>query len=406
MIRLDQNDGNAHFERARLLERKGTLDSAIADYNEYVRISPADAVGHYNRGVLFNTKGDADRAIADYTEAIRLDPGYVAAFAHRGLVYESKHDLDRARADFQAAIPLPLKHESGKWGHDTAQARLAVLTQPAVTPAVPAPPKTTPANIKPATVAPVPAPAPSLPTVSTPAGPVGAKLAVVIGNGAYRNAPALPNPPNDARAIANALKDDGFQVIEATDLDRVDMERVLLDFLQKAPSAKVRLVFYAGHGMQIDGNNYLVPVDATVASKNTAVFELVDIDRIIKGLDDESRANVIILDACRENPFETHIGSSRSGRRGSGLSGYETVGSGTLIAFATAPGNTASDGNGAHSPFTTALLKHIGTPKLELNQMLTRVRVDVAAATEKKQIPWVNSSLLGEVYLGQEQRSK
>ena len=117
-------------------------------------------------------------------------------------------------------------------------------------------------------------------------------------------------------------------------------------------------------------------------------------------------ANVIMLDACRENPFETHIGSGRSGRKGSGLSGYESVGSGTLIAFATAPGNTASDGNGAHSPFTTALLKHIGTPKLELNQMLTRVRVDVAAATEKKQIPWVNSSLLGEVYLGQEQRSK
>ena len=216
----------------------------------------------------------------------------------------------------------------------------------------------------------------------------------------------LPNPANDARAIAKALKDNDFQVIEATDLDRVGMDRVLIDFLQRASSAKVRLLFYAGHGIQVDGNNYLVPIDATIVSKSTAVFELVAIDRILKGLDDEAYSNVIILDACRDNPFESRISSSRSSRRGSGLSGYESVGSGTLIAFATGPGNTAEDGSGAHSPFTTALLKHIGTPKLELNQMLTRVRIDVAAATAKKQIPWVNSSLLGEVYLSQKQRSR
>lgn len=157
--------------------------------------------------------------------------------------------------------------------------------------------------------------------------------------------------------------------------------------------------FYAGHGIQVDGNNYLVPIDAAVKSKNTAIFELIDIDRILKGLDEETHANVVILNACRDNPFETRIGPSRSAGRGAGLSGYEAVGAGTLIAFATAPGNTAADGSGTHSPFTGALLKHIGTPKLELNQMLTRVRIDVAAATEKKLVPWVNSSLLGEVYL-------
>jgi len=168
----------------------------------------------------------------------------------------------------------------------------------------------------------------------------------------------------------------------------------------------VRLLFYAGHGISIDGNNYLVPVDAMVANKNAALFELIDIDRILKGLDDEARANVIILDACRDNPFEPRLMPSRSAGRGSGLVAYQTVGSGTLIAFATAPGNTAADGTGAHSPFTTALLKYIGAPGIEVNQMLTRVRIDVAAATERKQIPWVNSSLLGDVYLGPEQRSK
>jgi len=237
-------------------------------------------------------------------------------------------------------------------------------------------------------VEPPAAPAASRPAIVAPAGPVGARLALVIGNGAYRNAPPLPNPANDAHAVAKALREIGFHVIEATDLDRTGMERALLDFLQKAPSANVRLLFYAGHGIQVDGNNYLVPIDAAVKSKNTAIFELVDIDRILKGLDDEAHANVVILDACRDNPFETRIAPSRSAGRGAGLSGYEGVGAGTLIAFATAPGNTAADGSGVHSPFTVALLKHIGTPKLELNQMLTRVRIDVAAATEKKQVPW------------------
>ena len=256
-------------------------------------------------------------------------------------------------------------------------------------------------RVKPAApVAPAsPAPAATPPKIVAPTTAVGAKLALVIGNGAYRNAPALPNPTSDARAMAEALRSDGFHVIEATDVDRAALERALLDFLRKAPGAKLRLLFYAGHGIQVDGNNYLVPVDATVESKSSALFELVDIDRILKGLDDEAHANVIILDACRDNPFEAHLSSGRSITRGSGLSGYTTVGSGTLIAFATAPGTTAEDGSGNHSPFTAALLKHIGTPKLEVNQMLTRVRIDVAAATGKRQIPWVNSSLLGEVFL-------
>jgi tetratricopeptide (TPR) repeat protein len=401
-IRINPQDATAHFMRAFALSRKGALDSSIADYNEVIRINPADATAHSNRGILLSKKGDVDRAIADFTEAVRLDPGYTGALAHRGLAYESKHDIERARADFTAVLSLPPKYTSGKWAHDTAQVRLAVLTPPAAAPAATA----GPAMKSVVEAPPVSAPASSQPTIVAPVRPVGARLALVIGNGAYRNAPTLPNPSNDAHAIAKALRDIGFQVIEATDLDRAGMEGVLLDFLQKAPSANVRLLFYAGHGMQVDGNNYLVPIDATVKSKNTAIFELVDIDRILKGLDDEAHANVIILDACRDNPFETRIAPSRSGGRGAGLSGYEAVGAGTLIAFATAPGNTAADGSGIHSPFTVALLKHIGTPKLEVNQMLTRVRIDVAAATEKKQVPWVNSSLLGEVFLNRNERAK
>ena len=332
-IRINPQDATAHFMRAFALSRKGELDRSITDYNEVIRINPADATAHSNRGILWSKKGDIERAIDDFTEAVRLDPAYTGALAHRGLAYERKRDIDRARADFAKVLSLPPKYTSGKWAHDTAEVRLAVLSPPAAAPAATASPTMKSVAETPA----VPAPASSQPTIVVPAGPVGAKLALVIGNGAYRNAPPLPNPANDAHAITKALQDVGFQVIEATDLDRVGMERVLLDFLQKAPSANVRLLFYAGHGMQVDGNNYLVPIDATVKSKNTATFELVDIDRILKGLDDEAHANVIILDACRDNPFETRISpSSRSAGRGSGLSGYEMVGAGTLIAFATA----------------------------------------------------------------------
>jgi uncharacterized caspase-like protein len=206
--------------------------------------------------------------------------------------------------------------------------------------------------------------------------------------------------------VANTLRGMGFQVIEGSNLDRASMERALQEFLQRAPTSTVRLLFYAGHGISMDGDNFLVPVDATVATKTAAMFELIDIDRILKGLDDEAHANIVILDACRDNPFESRISPSRSATKGGGLIAYQSVGSGTLIAFATAPGNTAADGTGAHSPFTTALLKHIGESGVEVNQMLTRVRIEVATATEKKQIPWVNSSLLGEVYLGAESRPK
>ena len=231
----------------------------------------------------------------------------------------------------------------------------------------------------------------------------GYRVALVIGNGAYANASNLPNPPNDAHAVARTLRDMGFEVIEGTDLDRAGMERMIRDFLRKAPNARVTLLFYAGHGMQVDGRNYLVPVDAKLAAPSDLGFETIELDKILAGLDDAARANIIILDACRDNPlarsFASRLGASRSAAVPGGLAGYSTVGTGTLIAFATAPGQTALDGRDSNSPFTAALIKHLRTPGMEVNQMLTRVRVEVAGATGNRQIPWANSSLLGDVYL-------
>jgi hypothetical protein len=236
------------------------------------------------------------------------------------------------------------------------------------------------------------------------------RVALVIGNGKYVNAGALPNPANDAQAVARALGEIGFDVAQGTDLDRNAMERLLRDFLRKAVAARVALLFYAGHGMQVDGRNYLVPVDAKLEAASDLGFETVELDKILASLDDPSRATIVILDACRDNPlarsFSMRLGATRSTAVGAGLAAYSTLGTGTLIAFATAPGQVALDGQAANSPFTQGLVNHLRTPGLEVRQMLTRVRADVAASTRNRQIPWDNSSLLGEVYLADQPKDQ
>jgi Caspase domain len=226
------------------------------------------------------------------------------------------------------------------------------------------------------------------------------RIALVVGNGKYQHANALPNPANDARAVAKALGELGFDVAQGVDLDRNGMERLLRDFLNKAKAAQVVLLFYAGHGLQVDGRNYLVPVDAKLETSTDLNFGTVDLDRILASLDTPARANIVILDACRDNPLaRSFAAKTRSASVGAGLAAYTSLGTGTLIAFSTAPGKVAADGDKANSPFTESLIKHLRTPGLEVRQMLTRVRNDVATATGEMQVPWDNSSLRGDVYL-------
>jgi uncharacterized caspase-like protein len=232
----------------------------------------------------------------------------------------------------------------------------------------------------------------------------------VIGNGAYTHVRALPNPTNDARAMAKSLRDIGFVVTEGTDLDRAAMQATIRDFLRDAARSQVAVVYYAGHGVQIDGRNYLVPIDIEFRAGSGMTDTMMDMDTIMAGLDDQVRTNILILDACRNNPVAPKLASAGPARdieAGAGLAAPatlgagSTLGAGTLIAFATAPGQVALDGEGANSPFSAALTRHIGTPGLEVQQMLTRVRAEVVAVTKGKQVPWSNSSLLGEVYLAE-----
>ena len=162
--------------------------------------------------------------------------------------------------------------------------------------------------------------------------------------------------------------------------------------------------------MQVEGRNYLVPVDVQLKAGSRISDAMLEMDTIMAGLDDQVRTNILIMDACRNNPMAQQTvsaGANRGIEAGSGLAAPtslgagSTLGAGTLIAYATAPGQVALDGEGANSPFSAALSRHIGTPGLEVQQMLTRVRAEIVAATKAKQVPWSNSSLLGEVYLAE-----
>jgi hypothetical protein len=227
------------------------------------------------------------------------------------------------------------------------------------------------------------------------------RVALVIGNGAYTNATKLPNPSNDATAISQALRRIGFDVVEGRDLSKRSMEEKIIEFGRKLDNASVALFFYAGHGLQVGGRNYLVPTDATLERAGDLSFETIDVSQVLAQMEAEKRVNLVFLDACRDNPFARSLAralGTRSATVGQGLASIQSA-VGTMIAYATQPDNVALDGTGAHSPFTTALLKHIGTPGLEVRSMMTRVRADVLAATREKQVPWDHSSLIGEVVL-------
>jgi hypothetical protein len=223
------------------------------------------------------------------------------------------------------------------------------------------------------------------------------RVALIIGNSAYKHAPALPNPVNDAAAMSVLFRTAGFDVIEARqNLSVTEIRRVLRDFTDNVRDADIAVVFYAGHGMELDGTNYLIPVDAKLERDVDVEDETVSVDRLVKMLEPAKRLRLVILDACRDNPFSKTMKRTLGARAFSrGLAKVEPASSDTLIAFAAKAGSTASDGNGDNSPFTTALLKNIAVPGLDLRIAFGRVRDDVMKNTNNKQEPFVYGSLGG-----------
>ena len=227
----------------------------------------------------------------------------------------------------------------------------------------------------------------------------GTRLALVLGNSKYQNVPALENPANDAQDLAQALRSLGFDVIEQRDANRDAMAKAVHDFSDRLPGAEVALFFYAGHGLQMNGENYLIPVDAKIQNPADVRFSTINLSDIQQEMESAGRTTIIILDACRDNPFAAKLAQSGRSLGTRGLVRLEAAGQGSLIVYSTQPNNVALDGMGRNSPFTAALLKHMTTPGLEVRQMISRVRGDVLAATDKKQTPWDSSSLVGDVYL-------
>jgi hypothetical protein len=228
------------------------------------------------------------------------------------------------------------------------------------------------------------------------------RVALVVGNSAYVHANPLPNPVNDAGDMAKALAEAGFEVILGLDLKKVAFDGKVRDFARALEKADVALFFYAGHGLQASGRNYLVPVDASLQVERDLDFEAVSIDFVLKQmeLEREGKTNVVFLDACRDNPLARNLARSmgtRSASIGQGLAQVQT-GVGTFIAYSTQPGNVALDGQGRNSPFTAALTKGLRDPGRNLTSVMIEVRKDVLAVTGGKQVPWDHSALTGDFY--------
>jgi invasion protein IalB len=223
------------------------------------------------------------------------------------------------------------------------------------------------------------------------------RVALVIGNGEYVRVGKLTNPINDADAVAALLRAAKFDVVEAKrDLGVASMRRALRDFSDHVRSADIAVVFYAGHGIEVNGTNYLIPVDAALERDIDVEDETVSLDRVSQVLDSAKRLRLVILDACRDNPFVRSMKRTLSGRSiGRGLAKVDVLSSDTLIAFAARAGATAADGESSNSPYTMALIRHLTTPGLDLRLAFGRIRDDVLKSTGSRQEPSIYGSLGG-----------
>jgi tetratricopeptide (TPR) repeat protein len=441
-IRLDPKFDEAYQNRANVLKTRGDLDGAMSDLNAAIRINPKSGLAYstrgevwrlrgdldrslsdlnfaikYHHGPLLYTrrgdtwryKGDLDRALADFDKAIRLDPDFALAYVGRGLTYERKGDLARARSEFEKALLRPqFKFDTNAEAQVTGRARLSALNSGVEQPLIPAVPA------KAANQTSIPTPAISVPTVlpSDIAAKHARRVALVIGNATYKNVSELANPKKDAEAIASSLRNIGFESVtlidDATREKLVDSLRIFAEEVDKADWA---MVYYAGHGIELNGQNYLIPVDARLATDRDVQFEAIPLEQVLVALEGAKKLRLVLLDACRVNPFMPQMrktdavatvasdSSSRgaTGTRsiGRGLARVEVRSGPSLVVFAAKDGQTALDGDGANSPFAVAMVQRIATPGVEINKIFRLVRDDVMEATAGRQEPYTYGSLPG-----------
>ncbi|MBR0717650.1 caspase family protein [Bradyrhizobium liaoningense] len=340
----------------------GKFDLALADCNGLIQKMPKWQYALSNRGDVYLLKGDVEAALRDYNAVLQLNPNNVRAYAGRGQVYERKRDLAQARADYRSAAYAltPFDDYDVARARAKAQERLAAL-------------------------------APQGPGASS----TTRRVALVIGNGAYRNVHPLDNPPRDAKLIAGVLRDVGFQtVVATTDLTRDKFFETLQTFAKEAEKADWAVVYYAGHGFEIGGVNYLVPIDAKLAADKDAESQAVALEQVIAAVGAARKLRLVILDACRDNPFAPTMQRTLSLKLvDKGFSNIEP-GAGFMVVYAAKHGETALDGDGGadNSPFAVAFAREMKEPRVEVRKLFDIIRDDVWAATKHGQQPFTYGS--------------
>lgn len=414
----------ALYGRSLAQDEAGATAAAFADIEAAIALRPGEAEFLVTRGNLWVKKNDLGRAIADFDAAIRLDPTAPEAFVNRGNMRERRNEFEPALADFDQAIrlaptfapavngkawalfragrhaeALPIADRAVSLAPDAAYAwdtrarihealgrldpaladiRRALALDPAETEA-----REAAARIE-ARVA-----------ARAAAGPAERRVALVIGNGAYDSVGRLKNTENDARAMAGQLRALGFQEVRlALNLKRDAMVDALGGFARLADGADWAIVYYAGHGIEIDRANWLVPVDAALRSDREVRFQAVSLDQALAAVEGATRMRMVVLDACRDNPFLAQMARSGTATRSvsRGLGGVEPK-PGTQVLFAAKDGDVAEDGDGANSPFALAFLQHVATPGLEVGRLFRRITDDVLGRTGNKQQPHVYGTL-------------
>jgi tetratricopeptide (TPR) repeat protein len=358
--RIDPNAGATAAFRCRTYVAMKKFDDALGECNGVLDKTPKNQFVLYWRAAAYAGKGDVDAALKDLNAVLALNPNNVPAHAARGELFERRRDLDQARADYRsAAFALtPFDEYDVAVARKKAQERLAALT------------------------------------AQTPGVATGARrVALVVGNGAYRNVHALANPPRDARLIAGVLKEVGFQTVTlSTDLTRDKFFETLRAFARDAEQADWAVVYYAGHGFEIGGVNYLVPVDARLAADKDAQTEAVALEQVIAAVGGARKLRLVMLDACRDNPFAPTMQHTIALKLvDKGFSNIEP-GAGFMIVYAAKHGETALDGDGTDSPFATVLARDIREPRVEIRKLFDIVRDDVWAATRHAQQPFTYGS--------------
>jgi tetratricopeptide (TPR) repeat protein len=356
---IDPNARQIFSNRCYTYTAMGKYDLAIADCNSAIEKQPNWQFPLVNRADAYMAKGSLDIALKDYNAVLKLNPNNVRAHAGRGQLFEKRRDLAQARADYRSAAYALTSYDDIEVAiaRTTAQERLAALTPQAS------------------------------------AGSTSRRIALVIGNGGYKNVHPLDNPPRDAKLIAASLKDLGFQTVTLeTDLTRDKFFEVLHAFASEAEKVDWAVVYYAGHGFEIGGVNYLVPVDAKLAADKDAETEAVALEQVIAAVGGARKLRLVMLDACRDNPFAPNMQRTIALKLvDKGFSNIEPS-AGFMVVYAAKHGETALDGEGADSPFAVALAHDIKEPHVEVRKLFDIVRDDVWTSTKHGQQPFTYGS--------------